>query len=80
MTPVPATPIALKVLIADQAPLIASRIRLYLPSSARMLSWYRIVVSMCESVSSSRLTLLPFRRVGSSELCTLGVTVAGDWP
>src|SRR3954451_10093994 len=35
---------------------------------------------MCDSDSSSRLTLEPLSRVGSSDVCTLGVTEAGDCP
>src|SRR3954469_9415273 len=40
---------------------------LYLPSSAFRASWYRRPVSVAMTVSWSRLTLLPFVLVGSSE-------------
>src|SRR2546430_5715627 len=61
-------------------PLSASEIRLNLLSIARSASWYRRPVSMLDSVSSSRLTLLPFSWVGSRDSPTVGRTLSGAEP
>src|SRR5690606_12020534 len=61
---------------SHQALLIAVRMALKPPSMERTATWYRRFVSMLERVSVSRLTLLPFSRVGSSERWTCGVTAA----
>jgi len=60
---------------------MAVRTELNCPPAAWEANWKRSTVSMLESVSVSRLTLLPLSRVGSSEVAGLGggASVAGGY-
>ena len=73
----PAMPIASKVISWSSS---RCALQLNSPPMARAANWKRSTVSMLERVSVSRLTLLPFSRVGSSERAGGGADAAVAGP